>query len=303
MGASFRFITQETGQSAVTHDWNKACRSALLTADGTVSVERSVVNTTYLWEVLSQPTLSDITLTPVEGYPHIISLGNITKLGGYIIRLTVDAALPTKDVMTLYFGVPLPNSGLCIPAFNETMQDNTETTPGYQSKLDAFFVWCDANAGQGGGGDVGEPFNVIVPGETPYPATTLVTLEPLPLSSLPQYLALIYTVKYTLCPLDLNTVGGHLVTGELIYVITMFAGAYSGAELKRTLNSVYIPVSTPEESQELRPVFDLHFDYTDSGGNRHPLLVLECGADEVPRDSRMIGTVQSQYIYGVVEQA
>ena len=299
MGASFRFITQPKEESSVVHAWNKACRTALLTADGSVRVERTVVNTTYLWEILSQPTLSNVTLTPVEGYPHIISIGNISKLGGYIIRLTVDAALPTKDVMTLYFGVPLPNSGLCIPAFNETLQDNTETTPGYQSKLDAFFVWCDANAG--GGGSVGIPFDVILLGSVPY-TVTLVELEPLPLSSSPQYMALIYTLKYTLCPLDTDVSGGHVITGEVVHVITMLAGAYSGADLKRISNSVYVPVSTLEDAQDPRPVFDIHFEYTDSGGNRCPTLVLSYGTDELLKDSRLIGTVQSQYIYGPVGQ-
>jgi hypothetical protein len=76
----------------------------------------------------------------------------ITLTGGYIIRLTVDEGLGTKDIQELYFGVPLANSGLPIPALNETVQDNRDAVPGYERKMSAWMRWVDANAGGGGGG-------------------------------------------------------------------------------------------------------------------------------------------------------
>jgi hypothetical protein len=104
-------------------------------------------STTYLWEVISYPEGSDYRL--INETSRDATLG-LDVTGGYLVRLTVDAAIPaTKDIAVLYLGVPLANSGLCIPAFNETFFDNaTEEAgfSGYERKVTAFLKWVDSVA-------------------------------------------------------------------------------------------------------------------------------------------------------------
>lgn len=100
------------------------------------------VSTTYLWEVVSSPEGSAHVLTNATSRDATLVL---TTTGGCLVRLTVDNALPTKDIARLYLGVPLQYSDLCIPAFNETDEDNSLTgePSGYERKITAFFKWMD----------------------------------------------------------------------------------------------------------------------------------------------------------------
>lgn len=108
-------------------------------------------HTTYKFEVISEPPGSAV--VPVNPDTDICTV-DVTTEGGYLMRLTVDEGLETEDIVVLYFGIPLPNSGLCIPAFNETYFDNSQPPytgeRGYEEKLTTFLKWVDANVGSGG---------------------------------------------------------------------------------------------------------------------------------------------------------
>ena len=90
-----------------------------------------------------------------------------THSGGYLIRLTVDASLATEDVLVLYMGIRLANSGLPVPALNETRFDNSLDDPpyrGWEDKMDAFLKWTDVQVGGGGLpflSGVGNPIGVV----------------------------------------------------------------------------------------------------------------------------------------------
>ena len=62
--------------------------------------------------------------------------------------------MPSEEITTLYFGFGLENSGLCIPALNETNEDNSQSPytgeRGYEDKLTEMFRWIDENASGGG---------------------------------------------------------------------------------------------------------------------------------------------------------
>jgi len=105
---------------------------------------------TYLWELISEPPGS----TVVVGTPTAQSCTvTLSETGGYLMRLTVDAGLPSEDIQVLYFGVALAGSGLCIPAFNETYFDNSQPPytgeRGYEEKLTNWIKWVDGNSGKG----------------------------------------------------------------------------------------------------------------------------------------------------------
>jgi hypothetical protein len=155
MTATFR-IDQPgiTGAKPPVGDWGKARADLdLVGVGGDVEFTAQDAAASYLWQVISEVDGSAITLgTPTAQ----TSTAAITLTGGYIIRLTVDEGLATKDIQELYFGVPLADSGLPIPALNETVQDNRDATPGYERKITAWIKWVDANAGGGGGGGVFE---------------------------------------------------------------------------------------------------------------------------------------------------
>lgn len=114
---------------------------------GTVTLEaENTLHSTYDWEITSEPEGST---SSIVGSGSSVTL-NLTTTGGYLIRLTVDAGLQTEDVLELYAGVPLAGSSLCIPAFNETIQDNSESSTskyGYERKLTRFLKWADTNIG------------------------------------------------------------------------------------------------------------------------------------------------------------
>jgi len=115
---------------------------------------QDIGHSSYDWEVISQPRDSmvpgpPVTITPTPGSPWI-GTATFNHAGGYLVRLTVDASLVTEDASVLYMGIPLANSGLAVPALNETLFDNSEDSPayrGWEDKIDAFFKWIDANVG------------------------------------------------------------------------------------------------------------------------------------------------------------
>jgi len=152
MGALFK-IDQPLAAPPVVGTFGRATRQVqpAIQVDFTA---QDTTHTSYDWDVISQPQESmvpgpPVAITPVPGSPW---LGYTTFgfPGGYLIRLTVDAGLPTEDVSVLYLGIPLPGSGLPVPALNETIFDNSINDPpyrGWEEKLDAFMKWVDNNLG------------------------------------------------------------------------------------------------------------------------------------------------------------
>jgi len=134
---------------------------------GSITLSCPSAHTTYLWEFFSEPlgavvaTIATPTLSATAA--------TITEQGSYLIKLTVDDGLPTKDISTLLGGIPLPVSGIPIPAAFETNQDNSlpphTGERGFEPKLTAFIKWVDANIGGGGGAPflraAGSPIGVV----------------------------------------------------------------------------------------------------------------------------------------------
>ena len=110
----------------------------------------------YVWEVLSEPEGSAITVvTPTPAAPWIVTL-TLTEIGGHLVRLIFKPGTVDEDISVLYLGVPLANSGLCIPASNETIFDNSyaasgsgDTYVGYERKVSALYRWVDTQVGGG----------------------------------------------------------------------------------------------------------------------------------------------------------
>ena len=151
MTATFR-INQPgiTGGKPATGDWGKARADLdLFALGGTVEFEAQDSMSSYSWELVSEMDGSSITLST----PTAQTAGaDVTVTGGYIIRLTVDDGLPTKDIQERYFGVPLAGSNLPIPAPYETIQDNRDTNyPGWERKMTAWMKYIDASVAGGGG--------------------------------------------------------------------------------------------------------------------------------------------------------
>jgi len=114
---------------------------------GDVTLEAQAVGVTYSWTVESEPNGSSIIVVNPTSQTATITLPDVA--GGYIVRLVVDAGLETEDVSELYLGIPLAHLALCIPAFNETIQDNSEGSDyyGYERKLTAIYKALDASTG------------------------------------------------------------------------------------------------------------------------------------------------------------
>lgn len=117
---------------------------------GVITVVCIGVYTTYLWEVISYPSGTVPIIDDSTAQSTDIELFN---RGGYLIRLTVDAGLVTEDALVLYAGIPLRNSGLCIPALSETTQDNSQAPfdghRGTEDKQTSFLEWIDKCVGEG----------------------------------------------------------------------------------------------------------------------------------------------------------
>jgi len=117
---------------------------------GTITVNCPSVHITYLWEIVSEPigstaSISNPTLATTDM--------NLTIAGGHVIQLTVDKDKVTEDISARYIGIPLAESGLCIPAAWETFFDNSQSPHdglrGAEDKLTAFFRYLDAGGGGG----------------------------------------------------------------------------------------------------------------------------------------------------------
>ena len=113
----------------------------LFSEGGTVTLVALDSHTIYTWTLISAPEGSTAILTPSGNTATI----DIDVTGGYIFQLVVDALLETEDVLGLYGGVPLQYSQLAIPAFNETVQDNSEYGGiyGYERKLTRYLKYMD----------------------------------------------------------------------------------------------------------------------------------------------------------------
>lgn len=127
--------------------WDRARRDIQLVGTGgaVTFTAQNVAMVSYLWELISEPPGP---ATPIIGAGLPACQASFLKTGGYLMRLTVDAGIPaTEDVSVRYVGIPLPNSGLAIPAFNELDFDNSidpTGAPGTSEKLTEFFKWADS---------------------------------------------------------------------------------------------------------------------------------------------------------------
>ena len=133
--------------------WDRSRRDIDLYSVASERVECEATNkaeTTYLWEMISAPDGVSVTIN--ASTTHTCDFPVDTR-GSYLIRLTVDAGLVTESKTTLFFSVPLQYTGLCLPAMNETNQDNSQSpydgARGFEDKLNAFLVKLDEVAGQG----------------------------------------------------------------------------------------------------------------------------------------------------------
>lgn len=152
MTAIFRINQDSTGT------YGEARRDLQLSSEsGLVTVEaQDLTHSSYTWEVISAPEGSAAVFVP-SGSPATSATIDLDVQGSYLFRLTVDTGLPTEDLSALFGGIPLPNSGVCVPAFNESNQDNFGgNTRGYGPKLVDFIVWADGAAGGGGVGGIFE---------------------------------------------------------------------------------------------------------------------------------------------------
>lgn len=135
----------------------------LFPVGGIVSLEAQDqdINDTYQWEIISEPygstAAASLTVPDPVTAPWLATL-ELDVTGGCLARLIFNAGQADEDISILYLGVALTNSGLCIPAFNETFFDNSfygiDGYKGYERKLTAFLKWCDANMFSGIAADI-----------------------------------------------------------------------------------------------------------------------------------------------------
>lgn len=107
----------------------------------------------YLWEII-QPPGSNVTIGSATSQTATFA-AEID--GGYVVKLTVNPGSADEDVDSLYFGIGTEIDGdfYCLPALNETIQDNSLGHPewGWWEKLYSFLRVLASYAGTGGGGD------------------------------------------------------------------------------------------------------------------------------------------------------
>lgn len=138
-----------TSPKPPTGQWGRAREDVELFGDGgTIEFEaQDGTALSYKWELISEPPGSSATLVNPTLQTASVDL---TVTGGYLIRLIVDEGQPTEDVLVLYAGIALAQSGLPIPAFNELDFDNSQTPydggRGWEEKLTNFLKWADANS-------------------------------------------------------------------------------------------------------------------------------------------------------------
>jgi hypothetical protein len=140
MSASTFRINQPPG-SGYTY-WDRARRDLDL---GSVECEaQNTSESSYLWEIISAPAGETIVITNPTSSTCSFT---ISTRYGYLVRLTVNSGEIDESQTTLYFGIPLENSNACLPAFNETNQDNSQSPyngeRGFEDKLNNLFVQFD----------------------------------------------------------------------------------------------------------------------------------------------------------------
>lgn len=124
--------------------WDRARRDLVL---GSVEGEaQNKSQTTYKWEMASAPEGVSVTIN--NSTTHTCNFTLATK-GGYLLRLTVNEGLPAQSISTWYLAVALTNTGLCLPAMDETTQDNSQSpydgSRGWIDKTSAFLSKIDEN--------------------------------------------------------------------------------------------------------------------------------------------------------------
>jgi hypothetical protein len=130
-------------------------RRDILPTSGSVDVQFEAENAglVYLWEVIQPPGSNVI----IGGTTSQTATFSAEIDGGYIAKLTVNPGSADEDVDSLYFGIGTDINGtlFCLPALNETIQDNSIGHPewGWWEKLYAFLRELASLAGTGGGGD------------------------------------------------------------------------------------------------------------------------------------------------------
>jgi len=139
--SSFR-INQPPGTPYA--NWDRARRDIALGAVECEALNKSELS--YKWEMFSAPF--GVTVVINNDTTHTCDFTLATR-GGYLIRLTVNEGLMNESMTTLYIGIPLPYTNLCIPAANETNQDNSQVPytgeRGWSDKLEAFIRAIDIN--------------------------------------------------------------------------------------------------------------------------------------------------------------
>jgi hypothetical protein len=118
---------------------------------GSITFEAEQPGLVYSWEVV-QPPGSSVT---IGGSTQQIATFDAMLDGGYIVKLTVNPGTADEDVDLLYFGIAtdINGTGCCLPALNETTQDNSLGHPewGWWEKLYTFLRELASLAGTGGG--------------------------------------------------------------------------------------------------------------------------------------------------------
>lgn len=140
MSASTFRINQPPG-SGYTY-WDRSRRDLDL---GSVECEaQNTSESSYLWEIISAPPGETIVITNPTSSTCSFT---ISTRYGYLVRLTVNSGEIDESQTTLYFGIPLENSNACLPAFNETNQDNSQSPyngeRGFEDKLNNLFIQFD----------------------------------------------------------------------------------------------------------------------------------------------------------------
>lgn len=119
---------------------------------GELEFEAENAGLVYRWEVIQPPGSS----VPIGSSTAQFATFAAEMDGGYLVKLTVNPGLADEDVDILYFGIGTDINGdlFCLPALNETTQDNSLGHPewGWWEKIYIFLKQLASLAGTGGGG-------------------------------------------------------------------------------------------------------------------------------------------------------
>jgi hypothetical protein len=138
--------------------WDRSRRDISL---GDVECEaQNKSESSYLWEMISGPPGETIVITNPTSHTCEFTLS--TRYG-YLIRLTVNQGEIDESATTLYIGVALLGTGGCLPALNETNQDNSQSpydgSRGTEEKINDLLIKFD----NGVSWDLDVGFDVLQP--------------------------------------------------------------------------------------------------------------------------------------------